>query len=161
MSKNVRRMSKKVRRMSKSNSHKATHAGGIVFRLNGADAEYLLVGPDKEVPGEWLFPKGHIDDGEEDWEAALREVAEETGFTGCVLGLVGSDEFDLGNEHIVAEYFLIQALDEVERMETRRLGWFSLEKALEAITHPENRKLLAEAEGIRQRIRGKLGKELN
>lgn len=123
--------------------------------MKGADVEYLLVGPNKEVPGEWLFAKGHIDEGEIDMEAATREVAEETGFIGRVLAPVGFDEFELRNERVVTSYYLIHALDEVERHETRRLGWFSLEKALETITHPENRKLLAEAERIRQQIMGK------
>lgn len=123
--------------------------------MKDAKVEYLLVGPNREVAGEWIFPKGHIDEGEEDSRAATREVAEETGFIGRVLALVGFDEFEMGSEKVVAKYYLIQALDEVEREEARRLGWFSLGQALETITHPENRKLLAEAEQIRQRIMGK------
>lgn len=31
--------------------------------------------------GAWLFPKGHIDEGEDDETAARREIAEETGLT--------------------------------------------------------------------------------
>jgi 8-oxo-dGTP pyrophosphatase MutT (NUDIX family) len=144
--------------MAKSNSQIATHAGGIVFRMNGADVEYLLVGPNKEVPGEWVLPKGHIDQGEKDWEAAVREVREESGVVGHLLEPVGSDEFEWGGKKVIANYYLIQALDEVEREESRRLRWFSLEKAMEAITHPENQKLLADAERIRRRI---MGKEVN
>jgi 8-oxo-dGTP pyrophosphatase MutT (NUDIX family) len=50
-------------------------AGGIVL---GKHADIVLVkrhGGD----GSWLFPKGHIDEGETDEEAARREVEEETG----------------------------------------------------------------------------------
>ena len=112
------------------------------------------MGPHREVPGEWLFAKGHIDEGEEALEAAVREVREETGFTGRVLGLVGSDEFDWKNKKVITDYYLIEALDEVEPEETRRLGWFSFAKALETITHVANRKLLEEAERIRQRHPG-------
>jgi len=136
-------------------SQQATHAGGIVFRKSGGDVEYLLVGPHKEVAGEWLFPKGHIDEGEEALEAAMREVREETGFTGRVLGLVGSDEFEWKNQKIITDYYLIEALDGVEPEETRRLGWFSFAKALDTITHLANGKLLEEAERIRQALPGK------
>ena len=134
---------------------KPTHAGGIVFRRKGPAVEYLLVGPSKDVEGEWIFPKGHIDEGEEDWQAAVREVREETGVVGRSLRTVGSDEFEVGEEKVNAKYFLIEALDEAEQSEVRRIGWFGFEEALESITHPENRKLLAEAERIRQRIMGK------
>lgn len=119
--------------------------------MSGGEVEYLLVGPHKEIAGEWLFPKGHIDPGEEDLEAAVREVREETGFTGHVLGLVGSYEFEWKKKTVITNYYLIEALDEVEPEETRRLGWFTFAKALESITHAENRKLLEEAEKIRLR----------
>ncbi len=125
--------------------------------MSGDEVEYLLVGPHMEVPGEWLFPKGHIDEGEEDLDAAVREVREETGCTGSVLGFVGSDEFEWKNKKVIANYYLIEALDETVPEETRRLSWFTFARALEMITHPENQKLLEEAERIRQDC---LGKEL-
>lgn len=137
-----------------SNSQQATHAGGIVFRTSSGSVEYLLVGPHKEVAGEWLLAKGHIDEGEEALEAAVREVREETGFTGRVLGLVGSDEFEWKNMKVITDYYLIEALAEVEPEESRRLGWFSFAKALETITHSANRTLLEDAERIRQHYPG-------
>lgn len=141
--------------MPRNSNTKSTHAGGIVFWEKAKDVEYLLVGPAREVEDEWIFPKGHIDEGEEDWEAAVREVREETGVIGRLLGPVGSDEFEWANEKVIAKYYLIEALDEVGREETRRLRWFSFEKALETITHPGNRRLLEEAERIRKRLVGK------
>jgi 8-oxo-dGTP pyrophosphatase MutT (NUDIX family) len=51
-------------------------AGGIVFRHDADPVRYLLV---KDRFGRWTFPKGHIEAGENSEEAALREVAEETG----------------------------------------------------------------------------------
>ncbi len=33
----------------------------------------------KHVSGHWVFPKGHVEAGEDDLQAALREVAEEAG----------------------------------------------------------------------------------
>jgi 8-oxo-dGTP pyrophosphatase MutT (NUDIX family) len=54
-----------------------------VFRIARGNApEYLLIrrAPDRIYPGLWQCVTGSIDEGEEIPTAALREVAEETGF---------------------------------------------------------------------------------
>lgn len=48
-------------------------AGGVVFRTDGA---VLLL---RHLEGTWVFPKGHIDPGEDALSAAVREVEEEAG----------------------------------------------------------------------------------
>jgi diadenosine hexaphosphate hydrolase (ATP-forming) len=48
-------------------------AGGVVFNARGA---VLLL---QHASGNWVFPKGHIDAGESELDAALREVEEEAG----------------------------------------------------------------------------------
>ena len=48
-------------------------AGGVVFNRQG---EVLLL---KHKKDEWVFPKGHLEQGETHLEAALREVEEEAG----------------------------------------------------------------------------------
>ena len=48
-------------------------AGGVVFSRDG---KVLVLG---HVDGAWVFPKGHIEQGETSEAAALREVAEEAG----------------------------------------------------------------------------------
>lgn len=59
-----------------------TSAGGIVF----ADERVLLL---KRHDGSWVMPKGHIEPGEEPWQAALREVWEEAGVRGRILDKIG------------------------------------------------------------------------
>lgn len=49
-------------------------AGGVVYR----DGQILLL--DRPSRGEIRLPKGHIERGESDADAALREVTEETGY---------------------------------------------------------------------------------
>lgn len=49
-------------------------AGGIVLGDGGTVA--MVRGNNSQS---WLFPKGHIEEGETDEEAARREIAEETG----------------------------------------------------------------------------------
>lgn len=44
--------------------------------------------------GTWIFPKGHVEGKETDKEAAIREVAEETGISGIKPSLyIGSIEY--------------------------------------------------------------------
>lgn len=58
-------------------------AGGVVFRRIGGEAHVLLI---RDPYRKWGLPKGHLEEGEAPEEAAVREVEEETGLTGLVLG---------------------------------------------------------------------------
>lgn len=53
-----------------------TSAGGVVFRLDGREPLVLLI---RDSYQNWGFPKGHVEDGEQPEQAAVREVSEETG----------------------------------------------------------------------------------
>jgi len=60
-----------------------TSAGGVVFRRrNGDRPAFLLI---RDSYRNWGLPKGHLEAGEAAAEAALREVAEETGLSDLVL----------------------------------------------------------------------------
>ena len=58
-------------------------AGGVIWRDDDGSREVLLVHRPKY--GDWTFPKGKLEPGETDEEAAHREVLEETGLD-CVRG---------------------------------------------------------------------------
>ena len=59
-------------------------AGGLVFRKGDAGgAEIVLV--HRSAYNDWTFPKGKLDPGESEPQAALREVEEETSLV-CTLG---------------------------------------------------------------------------
>lgn len=51
--------------------------GAIVFRRRSGNVEFLLIKNKKG--GNWGFPKGHIEAGENEHDTAKREVLEETG----------------------------------------------------------------------------------
>jgi 8-oxo-dGTP diphosphatase len=62
--------------------HEVSAAGGLVTRRAGSGVEVALVHRPKY--DDWTFPKGKVEPGETDEEAAIREVREETGLD-CVL----------------------------------------------------------------------------
>lgn len=59
-------------------------AGGVVWRRVPTGAQIVLVHRPKY--DDWAFPKGKLEPGETDEQAALREVREETGLS-CRLGI--------------------------------------------------------------------------
>jgi 8-oxo-dGTP pyrophosphatase MutT (NUDIX family) len=52
-------------------------AGGVTFRRRGSRIEVALISVGDE--GRWQLPKGLVDKGESNEDAAMREVREETG----------------------------------------------------------------------------------
>jgi len=70
-----------------------THAGGIVFRRSRRSVSYLLVRANKPKDA-WVFPKGHIESGEDAEKAALREVHEEAGIVATIVSFIGRLEYD-------------------------------------------------------------------
>ena len=59
--------------------HRTVTAGGIVLGDSGTIAMV------SRQPDAWLFPKGHVEEGETLEQAARREIEEETGLTGLEL----------------------------------------------------------------------------
>jgi 8-oxo-dGTP pyrophosphatase MutT (NUDIX family) len=58
-------------------------AGGVVLRVIDGEVHVLLI---RDPYRKWGLPKGHLEQGEDSVSAAVREVEEETGLTGLVLG---------------------------------------------------------------------------
>lgn len=63
-------------------AQRETSAGGVVYRLEGDSALFLLI---RDSYRNWGFPKGHLERGEKAEVAAMREVGEETGIEGLTL----------------------------------------------------------------------------
>jgi 8-oxo-dGTP pyrophosphatase MutT (NUDIX family) len=92
-------------------------AGGVV--LDGEDRVLMLqrwVLRDGAPAHEIRLPKGHVEPGETDAEAALREVCEESGYCGLtIIADLGEllTEFDWENAHVrrTEHYFLMRLTD--------------------------------------------------
>src|SRR6187399_369364 len=90
-------------------------AGAIVVRRRQGVPHVLLITA-KRNSGHWLFPKGHVDDGETREEAALRAQ---------LVGPAGIHTFDFGHETIRVHYFLATTDDKGRPEKGRQLAWFS------------------------------------
>jgi diadenosine hexaphosphate hydrolase (ATP-forming) len=67
------------------------HSAGAVILIDGRCLALRRAGSD-----EWIFPKGHLEEGERSEDAAIREVREETGLDIRILGPIGATRYSFG-----------------------------------------------------------------
>jgi len=64
-------------------------AGGVLVRRLRGRWMLAAIRPAGKKPGVWALPKGNIAPGEDPGDTAIREVMEETGATGRLVGKLG------------------------------------------------------------------------
>lgn len=123
-------------------------AGVIVFR--GNPPVFLLL---HYPQGHWDFPKGHIESGETEEQAALRELEEETGISDGNL-IPGFREaityfFQRGENtiHKTVAFFLAGTKTNAVRISHEHKGfkWLSFDSAMKQLTFENARKRLESA----------------
>ena len=120
-------------------------AGGIAFRGSGRDLSILLV-TSKKQPGFWIFPKGHVEPGETEAEAGVRETREEAGVAGELIGPVGAPlEYDWDGKRYRVQYFLIRTTSESPATDGRTIAWLPFDEALRRLSFEDTGRLLREA----------------
>jgi 8-oxo-dGTP diphosphatase len=127
-------------------------AGCVVYRHDAAGAPLLLLIYDKY--GRWTLPKGHLEDGETEQMAAVREVLEETGLSGELGGLVTRVVYTVrskrGLKRLKQVAFFLLHVDSSEARPQIEEGislaeWFAPEEALARIGYAQVRDVLARA----------------
>jgi ADP-ribose pyrophosphatase YjhB (NUDIX family) len=92
---------------------------------------------------EWLFPKGHIESGEMEVDAAVRELREEAGVQGSVVGVVDhAPVFMSKRERVQVRYYVVEFERDVPAAEQRGQGWLPVTLAAEVLTHEHNLRVL-------------------
>jgi 8-oxo-dGTP pyrophosphatase MutT (NUDIX family) len=144
---------------SVAGAREKTSAGGVVVGP-GAALEICLIRPAGRTV--WGLPKGGIEPGETPQQAAVREVAEETGIEAVVDDELGSIDYSFysrgegGRIHKTVHYFLMHATggDTANHdHEVSEARWLPFDEALRLMTYPNEREIVrraGEALGRRQ-----------
>ncbi len=127
-------------------------AGAVVFHRGdlghrAEQIEYLLL-----LSSYWGFPKGHVEPGESERDAALREIREEAGLEVTLLdGFHEVDEYwyHRDGERIQKQaiFFLAEAphRDSKISWEHKEMVWLSFAEAMARLTYENGRKILKKA----------------
>ena len=125
--------------------------GAVVYCQKGNEIMYLLA---CERSGYWVFPKGHMEEGESEHDTALREVKEETGLdVTFVEGFRMLDEHNLAREGrpntIKQTVYFLARYEEQEfvpqETEIAKIALMDYESAMETLQIESFKQILAQA----------------
>ena len=102
----------------------------------------------------WSLPKGHLEPGESAEQTAVREVHEETGIAGSIIGKLGNIDFWFVAEgrriHKTVHHFLLLAVDPVGGLvlsdadvEVSEVAWVPLGVLAERLAYADERRLVS------------------
>lgn len=141
--------------MKPASLRRQTSSGGVIFRRMGESVEVVLV----SVRGGkvWCLPKGLIDKGETPEATAVREVCEESGLTGKIIGELGDITYwyYIKGENVkcrkTVHFFLLEYVSGSTKHHDSEVDdsqWFSIETALDRISFKGDRSILERARAI-------------
>jgi 8-oxo-dGTP diphosphatase len=119
-------------------------AGGIVVQ-RGETPLFAVVCLRKR--GDWVLPKGKLDDGETPRDAAEREVLEETGHAASVHEFLGTLAYPLGERTKVVHFWHMEAAPAPSRKlmkDISEVAWLPFEDALARLTRNHEHAFLAQ-----------------
>lgn len=119
-------------------------AGGIVVRR---EATPLFAVVCLRKRGDWVLPKGKLDDGETPLDAAQREVLEETGHSASVQQYLGTLAYPLGERTKVVHFWHMEADGRPPQRlmkDIAEVAWLPLDQALKRLTRHHEHAFLAQ-----------------
>lgn len=122
--------------------------GCIIVKLHHHTQEVLLIRHVKG--GHWSFPKGHMEENEDELTTAHREVLEETGLDVRIQREFRTTSHYLTKKQVPKEvvYYLASTPDEALRLQKEEVSdaeWLPIPAALQRLTYDRDRKVLEEA----------------
>jgi 8-oxo-(d)GTP phosphatase len=131
-------------------THPVRAAGGVLHRTSGGEKTVALV--HRPRYDDWALPKGKLDHDEHPLAGAVREVAEETGWTGVPELRLPTVAYDLpdGTPKTV-DYWLMRATGGgpvQDTAEVDELAWLSLPEAIARVSYDDERRILEHVAGL-------------
>jgi 8-oxo-dGTP pyrophosphatase MutT (NUDIX family) len=132
-------------------------AGGVLIKRLGGRPHLAAIRPQGRREGTWALPKGNIDPGEKPDETALREVWEETGVRGELVGKLGDVKYaytrrDGTRVFKVVSFYLLTAgrgrLGEIEermKIEVAEARWLPLDEAPKLLAYGGEKEMARKA----------------
>lgn len=122
--------------------------GGVV--VDDKEGRFLIVQVENLAGARvWTFPKGHPESGEDDAQAALREVQEETGWKCRIVGAISDESYFFVREnvrfHKTVRWFRMEPVEKTgQPMEGEIIDcrWVARGDARKFLTYPTDLKLL-------------------
>lgn len=130
-----------------------TSAGGLVIDRRADDTFAVLIGRrDRRGHMRWSLPKGHVEPGESNEQAARREVREETGIEAIIVEPLGAIAFWFTQEgtriHKTVHHFLLEAVGgelSDSDPEVDEVAWVPVTELAQRLTYADERRLVARA----------------
>ncbi len=124
----------------------------MIRRQGGVSSGALIGRLDRRGRLRWSLPKGHIEAGETTEQAAVREVAEETGISGRITARLGSVEYTFVAKgrriHKRVHHFLMEMVDgelSDADIEVSEVAWVPIDEITERLAYAGERRLAQRA----------------
>ena len=132
-------------------------SGGVIYRkIDGKTEIAITLHKDLQGRPVWSLAKGLVEPGESPEDTAVREVREETGLEGKIVGKLGDSSYwyfsrrDRARVHKTVHFYLLECVGgsvDAHDWEVEEVRWISLDEAMEMLSYEGEREMVEKARG--------------